>query len=97
MNQGVLTTRMIFRRGMTKTGSKPRWRTIVRRSRRSLITILIVKGALLRDESRGAHYKDDFPKRDDKNWLKTTMAHYSEEEPAITYKDLDREGGAPPR
>ena len=31
-------------------------------------------GRGLRDESRGAHYKPDFPERDDKNWLKTTKA-----------------------
>jgi succinate dehydrogenase / fumarate reductase, flavoprotein subunit len=53
------------------------------------LSLVIVKGALLRDESRGAHYKDDFPTRDDKNWLKTTMAHYSEDEPVISYKDVD--------
>lgn len=53
------------------------------------LSLVIVKGALLRNESRGAHFKDDFPKRDDKNWLKTTMAHYNEEEPNITYKDVD--------
>src|SRR5262249_43349360 len=33
---------------------------------------VIAQGAALRDESRGAHYKPDFPQRDDKNWLKTT-------------------------
>ena len=34
------------------------------------------QGALARDESRGAHYKPEFPKRDDANWLKTTIATY---------------------
>lgn len=41
------------------------------------IAKIITKGALLRDESRGAHYKDEFPKRDDENWLKTTIATYN--------------------
>lgn len=41
------------------------------------IAKIITKGALLRDESRGAHFKDDFPKRDDENWLKTTIASYN--------------------
>jgi succinate dehydrogenase / fumarate reductase, flavoprotein subunit len=36
----------------------------------------IVRGALLRDESRGAHYKPEFPKRDDARFLKTTIARY---------------------
>ena len=35
---------------------------------------VIAQGAAMRDESRGAHYKPDFPERDDKNWLKTTKA-----------------------
>lgn len=52
---------------------------------------VIVKGALLRDESRGAHYKAEFPHRDDEHWLKTTMATYEENsrEPKIFYKDVD--------
>ncbi len=34
----------------------------------------IVAGALVREESRGAHYRSDFPKRDDARWLKHTLA-----------------------
>ena len=41
------------------------------------IAKIITKGALLRDESRGAHFKSEFPKRDDENWLKTTIATYN--------------------
>ena len=37
---------------------------------------VIAQGAALRDESRGAHYKPDFPDRDDKNFLKTTKAYF---------------------
>ncbi|MGD2090098.1 MAG: succinate dehydrogenase flavoprotein subunit [Candidatus Aminicenantes bacterium] len=35
---------------------------------------VIVEGAIARQESRGAHYRTDFPKRDDENWLKHTLA-----------------------
>ena len=37
---------------------------------------VITLGALERNESRGAHWKPEFPNRDDKNWLKTTKASY---------------------
>jgi succinate dehydrogenase / fumarate reductase flavoprotein subunit len=36
----------------------------------------IAKASRMRDESRGAHYKPDFPERDDANFLKSTVASY---------------------
>lgn len=50
---------------------------------------VVTKGALLRDESRGAHYKPDFPDRDDDKFLKTTIATYTESGPEISYEDVD--------
>jgi succinate dehydrogenase / fumarate reductase flavoprotein subunit len=49
----------------------------------------IVKGARLRDESRGAHYKPDFPQRNDADWLKTTIASWSAAGPKIRYAAVD--------
>jgi succinate dehydrogenase / fumarate reductase flavoprotein subunit len=46
---------------------------------------VIVKGALGREESRGAHFRRDFPKRNDQEWLKHTLAYYHEETPRIEY------------
>ncbi len=41
--------------------------------------------ALPRAESRGAHSRVDFPKRDDQNWLKHTLAYYTREAPRLEY------------
>ncbi len=45
----------------------------------------IVAGSLAREESRGAHYRQDFPRRDDANWLKHTMASWSSTGPNLSY------------
>jgi succinate dehydrogenase / fumarate reductase flavoprotein subunit len=50
---------------------------------------VITLGALNRNESRGAHYKPDFPERDDENFLKTTIAEYSDEAPVFSYEAVD--------
>jgi succinate dehydrogenase / fumarate reductase flavoprotein subunit len=52
---------------------------------------VITQGARLRDESRGAHYKPDFPERDDKNWLKTTKASFAPDadEPRFEFEPVD--------
>ncbi len=50
---------------------------------------VITLGALNRNESRGAHYKPDFPKRDDEKFLKTTIAEYSGEGPVLSYEAVD--------
>ncbi|MBD3268015.1 FAD-binding protein, partial [bacterium] len=69
---------------------------------------VIAKGALLRDECRGSHLKNDFKinqpkdthspeyqefmetwKENNKKWLKTTIATYSETGPEISYEDVD--------
>lgn len=53
------------------------------------LALVITKGALLRDEFRGSHFKPEFPERDDEHWLKTTLAEYAYEEPQIKYKNVD--------
>jgi len=60
---------------------------------------LIAIGALRRQESRGSHFRLDYPKRDDVNWLKHTMAYpppappkrgayYTDEKPEIRFKNV---------
>ncbi len=55
------------------------------------ISLIITKGALLRNEFRGAHFKPEFPDRDDEHWLKETIATYdpNSDEPQITYNPID--------
>lgn len=46
-------------------------------------------GALLRNESRGAHYKPEFPTRNDEEFLKTTKAAWTADGPHISYEEVD--------
>ncbi len=52
---------------------------------------VITLGALQRDESRGAHYKPEFPERNDEEFLKTTIATFDEatSAPIISYEEVD--------
>jgi succinate dehydrogenase / fumarate reductase flavoprotein subunit len=50
---------------------------------------VVTLGALKRDESRGAHYKPDFPNRRDTEFLKTTIATYTPEGPEFSYEPVD--------
>jgi len=57
-----------------------------------LLARVVTIGALLRDESRGSHFKPEFPKRDDEKFLKTTIATYdpaANHGPKITYEAVD--------
>src|SRR5437764_6424204 len=52
---------------------------------------VIAQGAEMRNESRGAHYKPDFPERDDATWLKTTKAYFAADadEPRFEFDPVD--------
>ncbi|MCI5786237.1 fumarate reductase flavoprotein subunit [Helicobacter trogontum] len=56
------------------------------------VALCVAKGALDRTESRGAHSREDYPKRDDANWLKRTLTSWEDPTqtlPTVTYEDLD--------
>jgi succinate dehydrogenase / fumarate reductase flavoprotein subunit len=54
-----------------------------------ILARVITMGAYNRNESRGAHYKPDFPDRDDANWLKTTRAKWVNNDIELTYEPVD--------
>jgi succinate dehydrogenase / fumarate reductase flavoprotein subunit len=49
---------------------------------------VITLGALKREETRGSHYRLEFPKRDDARWLKHTLISRKDERPQIDYRDV---------
>ncbi|RXJ65207.1 fumarate reductase flavoprotein subunit [Halarcobacter ebronensis] len=55
------------------------------------VALCVAKGALDRTESRGAHTREDYPKRDDANWLKRTLTSWKEGDlmPTVEYEPLD--------
>ncbi|MBE2985283.1 fumarate reductase flavoprotein subunit [Campylobacter sp. RM9344] len=55
------------------------------------LALCIAYGALLRTESRGAHYREDYTKRDDLNWLNRTLTSWKEGDtmPTVAYEPLD--------
>ncbi len=50
---------------------------------------VIVKGGLLREETRGSHFRIDFNKRNDETWLKHTLMTWTEKGPEVSYRPLN--------
>jgi fumarate reductase flavoprotein subunit len=63
------------------------------RVRRMLkLALCVASGALQRTESRGAHYREDYPRRNDRDWLKRTLATWPDDDqllPTLAYEALD--------
>ena len=55
------------------------------------LALCVAYGALTRTESRGAHYRHDYPRRNDAEWLKRTLATWKGDDtlPTLAYEALD--------
>jgi fumarate reductase flavoprotein subunit len=56
------------------------------------VALCVAKGARDRTESRGAHFREDYLKRDDANWLNRTISYWANSEdlePTLQYEELD--------
>tara|TARA_R110001599_G_scaffold353883_1_gene602255 strand:+ start:44146 stop:46125 length:1980 start_codon:yes stop_codon:yes gene_type:complete len=73
-------------------GANPELVTAYRLQRMLKLAQCVAYGALQRTESRGAHYRADYPQRDDLNWMRRTLASWpggDGEIPELKYETLD--------
>jgi len=73
-------------------GPNPELVTAYRVRRMLKVALCIACGALARQESRGAHFREDFPRRDDAQWLRRTLATWRHPEdplPSLDYEPID--------
>jgi len=73
-------------------GPNPELVTAYRTQKMLKVALCIAAGALARNESRGAHFREDFPRRDDATWLRRTLATWEKPAdtlPCLHYEPLD--------
>ena len=73
-------------------GSNPELVTAYRTQKMLKLALCVAYGAAQRTESRGAHFREDFPRRDDAQWLKRTLATWpraADTLPTLAYEPLD--------
>ncbi len=73
------------------SGANPELVSAYRAGRMLKLALCIAQGALQREESRGAHYRADFPLRNDRDWLCRTLATWENPEqiaPTLRYEPL---------
>jgi len=82
LQQAVDNLREIYRRSLKiglqsgGSGPSPELAQALRLPGMIRLALCISYGALMRTESRGSHAREDYPKRDDVNWLKRTLAYW---------------------
>jgi fumarate reductase flavoprotein subunit len=75
-----------------RDGPNPELVTAYRVQKMIKVALCIAHGALTRTESRGAHFREDFPRRNDAEWLKRTLATWPDPLamlPTLDYEALD--------
>src|SRR6266542_1258964 len=73
-------------------GANPELVTAYRVQKMLKMALCVAYGALQRTESRGAHFREDFPRRNDAEWLKRTLATWKNEAdtlPSLAYEQID--------
>jgi fumarate reductase flavoprotein subunit len=72
-------------------GPNPELVTAYRVQKMLKLSLAIAYGALVRTESRGAHFREDFPRRNDSEWLRRTLATWQGDAtlPTLNYEALD--------
>src|SRR5512137_2404359 len=73
-------------------GANPELVTAYRVQKMLKVALCVAHGALVRTESRGAHFRQDYPRRNDAEWLKRTLASWKGEAdtlPTLAWEALD--------
>src|SRR5512139_4025333 len=72
-------------------GANPELATAYRVQKMLKLALCVAYGAHIRTESRGAHFRNDFPRRNDAEWLKRTLATWRGDDtlPTLNYEPLD--------
>lgn len=81
-----------IRVGSANRGANPELIAAYRVEKMLKLSLCVAYGALKREESRGAHFREDFPLRNDKDWLSRTLATWedpNQELPTLNYEPLD--------
>jgi fumarate reductase flavoprotein subunit len=90
--EGLLARARHIRVNTRAPGANPELVIAYRMPMMLKVAACIALGALARTESRGAHYREDYPRRDDAQWLKRTLARWPDAAallPELTYEPLD--------
>jgi len=90
--QDLLRRSRAIRLSALSPASNPELVTAYRTRKMLKLALCVASGALARTESRGAHYREDHPRRNDAQWLKRTLATWRRPDdtlPALDYEALD--------